>query len=64
MRLSGDELFDIVPGSPGESILLHQMESTEADVAMPEVGRGLVHSEGVRLIGEWIASLPGSCASR
>jgi uncharacterized repeat protein (TIGR03806 family) len=61
-RGSGDELFDIVPGAPSESILLHRMESTEADVAMPEVGRALVHAEGVRLIQDWIATLSGSCA--
>jgi len=62
-RGSGNELFDIVPGMPGESILLHRMESTEADVAMPEVGRALVHQEGVQLIGEWIASLHGGCGA-
>jgi uncharacterized repeat protein (TIGR03806 family) len=60
-RGSGDALFDIVPGTPDASILLHRMLSTEADVAMPELGRSLVHSEGVALIREWIASLPGGC---
>ena len=33
------------------------MLSTEADVAMPELGRSLVHAEGVALIRDWIASL-------
>jgi uncharacterized repeat protein (TIGR03806 family) len=60
-RGSGDVLFDIVPGTPDESILLHRMLSTEADVAMPELGRSLVHAEGVSLIREWIASLGGGC---
>lgn len=60
-RGSGTALFDIVPGAPDESILLHRMESTEPDVAMPELGRSLVHREGVALIREWIAALPGSC---
>jgi len=54
-------LFDIVPGTPDESILLHRMLSTEADVAMPELGRALVHIEGVSLIRDWIAALPGGC---
>jgi uncharacterized repeat protein (TIGR03806 family) len=64
-RGSGDALFDIVPGAPDQSILLHRMLSTEADVAMPELGRSLVHAEGVALIRDWIASLQGGCpASR
>ena len=61
-RGSGTALFDIVPGSPDESILLHRMQSTETDVAMPELGRSLIHAEGVALIRAWISSLPGSCA--
>jgi uncharacterized repeat protein (TIGR03806 family) len=60
-RGSGDALFDIVPGAPDQSILLHRMLSTEADVAMPELGRSLVHTEGVVLVRDWIASLGGSC---
>jgi uncharacterized repeat protein (TIGR03806 family) len=60
-RGSGDALFDIVPGAPDQSILLHRMLSTEADVAMPELGRSLVHAEGVALIRDWIASLRGGC---
>jgi uncharacterized repeat protein (TIGR03806 family) len=64
-RGSGDALFDIVPGAPDQSILLHRMLSTEADVAMPELGRSLVHAEGAALIRDWIASLRGGCpASR
>ena len=63
-RGSGDALFDIVPGTPDASILLHRMLSTEADVAMPELGRSLVHVEGVSLIREWIASLQGGCPAR
>jgi uncharacterized repeat protein (TIGR03806 family) len=60
-RGSGDALFDIVPGAPDQSILLHRMLSSEADVAMPELGRSLVHAEGVALIRDWIASLQGGC---
>lgn len=62
-RGSGAALFDIVPGAPDESILLHRMESTEPDVAMPELGRSLIHAEGVELIRDWIKSLPRDCAS-
>lgn len=60
-RGSGDALFDIVPGKPDESIFLHRMASTEPDVAMPELGRSLIHEEGVALIRQWIAAMPGSC---
>jgi uncharacterized repeat protein (TIGR03806 family) len=60
-RGSGDALFDIVPGRPDASIFLHRMGSTEPDVAMPELGRALIHAEGLALIREWIASLPGEC---
>jgi uncharacterized repeat protein (TIGR03806 family) len=60
-RGSGDALFDIVPGQPDASIFLHRMASTEPDVAMPELGRSLIHAEGLALIREWIASLSGAC---
>ena len=38
--------------------MIHRMSSTEPGVAMPEVGRSMVHDEGVALIREWISSLP------
>jgi hypothetical protein len=63
-RGSGQGSFDIVPGAPDESILLHRMISTEPDVAMPELGRSLVHREGVALIRAWIESLSGECSAR
>lgn len=56
-RGAGDKLYDIHPGNPDNSILLYRINSTEADVMMPELGRTLVHQEGVKLIREWIASL-------
>jgi uncharacterized repeat protein (TIGR03806 family) len=62
-RGSGDGSFDIVPGAPDESILVHRMLSTEPDVAMPELGRSLIHREGVALIREWIESLAGECSA-
>ncbi len=60
-RGAGDLDFDIVPGSPEESILIFRMNSTEAAIKMPELSRSLVHEEGVALVSDWIASLPGSC---
>jgi len=60
-RGTGDHLFDIVPGHPDESILPFRMASREPGVMMPEQGRGTVHREGLQLIREWIAALPGEC---
>ena len=54
---SGDLPFDIVPGDPDRSILLYRMQSTDPGAMMPEIGRKLVHHEGVQLIRDWIASM-------
>lgn len=56
-RGSGELKFDIVPGKPEESILVYRMKSTKPAVMMPELGRSLVHEEGVSLIEEWISEL-------
>ena len=58
---SGDRLYDIVPGKPDESILIYRMDHTDPAIAMPELGRSTVHTEGVLLISEWIAGLEGDC---
>lgn len=53
-RGAGNLRFDIVPGNPDESILVFRMKTTDPAVAMPEIGREQIHSEGVSLIEEWI----------
>ncbi|MEZ5491320.1 MAG: hypothetical protein R3F50_13505 [Gammaproteobacteria bacterium] len=58
---AGDRLFGIVPGEPEQSILLYRMQSVEPDEMMPELGRSLVHEEGLDLIRAWIEALEGSC---
>lgn len=58
---AGDLQYSIVPGAPQQSILLYRMRSMEPDEMMPELGRSLVHTEGVELISRWIAEMPGSC---
>ncbi|MDM4767460.1 SO2930 family diheme c-type cytochrome [Pelomonas sp. SE-A7] len=58
---TGDRLFGIVPGNPDESILPFRMASKEGGVMMPELGRSIVHEEGVELIRKWIEGLPGHC---
>jgi uncharacterized repeat protein (TIGR03806 family) len=58
---TGDRIFDIVPGKPDESILAFRLASLEGGVMMPELGRSTVHQEGVQLIRDWIAAMPGHC---
>lgn len=57
-RGSGDRLFGIVPGHPEKSILMYRMESLDPGVMMPELGRRLVHQEGIDLVRQWIAAMP------
>jgi uncharacterized repeat protein (TIGR03806 family) len=54
---SGGLQYDIVPGSPEESILHYRMNSIDPAVMMPELGRSLIHKEGVALIAEWIRNM-------
>ena len=62
-RGSGGLQYDIVPGQPDQSILIYRMISTEPEIRMPELGRNLVHDEGLALMREWIASMPGGCVN-
>ncbi len=59
---SANLYFDAVPGHSEQSILAHRMASEEPKVMMPEIGRTIVHREGVELINEWLNSLQGDCA--
>ena len=56
-RGSGHLKYDIVPGYPDESIMVYRFESTNPGIMMPELGRTMVHEEGLKLIKEWILSL-------
>jgi hypothetical protein len=49
--------FAIDPGNPDRSILLYRMQSADPGVMMPELGRSLVHDEGVAQVRAWIASM-------
>jgi uncharacterized repeat protein (TIGR03806 family) len=53
-RGAGDLAYDIVPGNPQKSILVFRMKTSDPAIAMPEIGREQIHSEGVALIEEWI----------
>jgi hypothetical protein len=63
-RGSGGRDFAIAPGDPDASILVYRMESTDPGIAMPELGRATVHVEGVKLLREWIATMPKSPPAR
>ncbi|MGN3973758.1 SO2930 family diheme c-type cytochrome [Tsuneonella sp. SYSU-LHT278] len=56
-RGAGDFLFDIVPGEPGRSILVHRMGSLEGGVAMPELGKATIDHDGLDVVKRWIAGL-------
>ena len=57
-RGAGGRRYDIVPGKPDDSILVHRLETDEPAVMMPSLGRKLVHADAVALVREWIGQLP------
>lgn len=54
---TGGHAYSIVPGHPEESIMVYRMNSLDPGAMMPELGRGLVHEEGVALIRDWIRNM-------
>ncbi len=59
-KATGDRLFDIHPGKPDQSIMVYRMESEDPGVRMPELGKQLLHTEGIALIRQWIAAMPAN----
>lgn len=51
---SGGLTYVIDPGDADQSIMHFRMNSSEVDERMPEIGRELIHAEGVQLIKDWI----------
>ena len=60
-RGSGGLLYGIVPGRADQSILSFRMATNDPGMMMPELGRSLVHREGLALVNDWINSLEGQC---
>lgn len=60
---TGGFLADIVPGNHKASILSFRMESNDAGIRMPELGRTVIHQEGVALINQWIDAMQASNCS-
>lgn len=58
---SGGLDYSILPGNPEESIMIYRLNSLEPDVSMPELGRSVIHEEGLQLLRDWIETLDGDC---
>jgi len=58
---TGGRQYDITPGEPDDSSLLYRMQTRDPSAMMPELGRSLVHDEGVILIAEWISGMETHC---
>lgn len=56
-RGSGALTRVIEPGVPDDSILIFRMETSDPGIAMPELGRSLIHDEGIELVRNWIADM-------
>ncbi len=56
-RGSGGRIYDIDPGHPDNSILLYRVESTEAGVMMPELGRSQADPDAIALLRRWIEEM-------
>ena len=54
---SGDLKYDIVPGDSENSIIAYRMLSHDPGIMMPEIGRTMVHKEGIQLINDYIDNL-------
>jgi uncharacterized repeat protein (TIGR03806 family) len=54
--------FDIVPGDHEASIFWYRMQTEDLGSMMPDIGRELVHTQGVRLVEAWIDRMEGSCS--
>jgi len=58
---TGGFTFDILPGVPEESILWFRLQTSVVGEMMPDIGRSLVHDDGVTLLAEWIRRIDGVC---
>ncbi len=57
-RGSGGLAVSVAPRHPEASILAFRMASNEPGVMMPELGRSVIHEEGLALIRDYIRGLP------
>jgi len=60
---SGGRDYDIVPGSPDDSIMVFRMSSVDPALKMPQIPTMTSDARGTALISEWIASLPSQACN-
>jgi uncharacterized repeat protein (TIGR03806 family) len=58
---TGGRPVGILPGNSEASILTFRMQSVDVAAMMPELGRSLVHVEGVQAVSDWIDAMEGNC---
>lgn len=56
LNLAAAPLVD--PGNPSGSILMARVKSRDPDLRMPPLASNMVDQDGVRLLEQWISSLP------
>lgn len=61
---TGGRSYDINPGSATSSILHYRMNSKDPGIMMPEIGRSLIHDEGIAIIEAWINSIEFDCETQ
>jgi hypothetical protein len=54
-------VYNVAPGNSARSMVHFRMNTNEESARMPQIGRSVVHQEGVALIEEWIQSLTQTC---
>ena len=54
-------MYGVVPGHAEKSILSFRLATKDRGMMMPELGRSLIHREGLALINDWINSRDGQC---
>jgi uncharacterized repeat protein (TIGR03806 family) len=55
---TGGHTYDLVPGKPEESIVIHRVASIEPNVKMPPLLTRLSDAQGVAVLTDWIAAMP------
>ena len=56
-HLDADLKYIIMPQRTDASVMYYRLNTTDASVRMPLLGRSIIHVEGVELMKEWINSL-------
>ena len=63
------EGYEVDAADSGEAAVLRlqdeaapEIDVVLTDIMMPETGRRLSHKEGIALIRQWIAEMPGDCS--